>query len=180
MKYVVNAITISRMLLSVLLLFLLDNRAAAFAVFILCGLSDVADGFIARRTGTKSTVGAKLDAAADLFMFGIITICLFIWSGEELKGLLPYLAAVVAIRLANMVIAAFKYHTFAIIHTWGNKITGIMVFVTFAAFILYDNAVIFLPLSFIAILSALEETVIHITSGKLDLNRPSIFKKGRL
>jgi phosphatidylglycerophosphate synthase len=178
MKYIVNAITLSRMLLSVLLLCFLNNRPVFFIVFMLCGISDIIDGILARKTGTKSTFGARLDSFADLLLFGMITVCVIIWAGGSLKSLLPYLGAVISIRFANIAIAAFKYHSFAIIHTWGSKITGILVFVSYAIFIVLDNVNLFIPVCIIAVLSALEETILHVTSDKLDLDRPSIFKKG--
>lgn len=175
MKYVANIITTSRIILSILLVFLLDHRLIFFIVYLICGISDVIDGFIARKTNTGSTAGARLDAFADLLLFGITTVYVIIWAGENLNGLLPYLAVVILIRFANMAIAAFKYHSFVIIHTWGNKITGILVFISYAVFIIADNVKVFLPVCILAALSALEETVIHLTSSELDLNRRSIF-----
>lgn len=175
MKHVANIITISRIILSILLICLLNNRLLFLIVFIICGISDVIDGFIARKTNTGSTLGARLDSFADLLLFGITTVCIIVWAGEDLKDLLPYLAVVILIRFANMAIAALKYHSFAIIHTWGNKLTGILVFISFAVFIIADNVKVFLPVCILAALSALEETVIHLTSSELDLNRRSIF-----
>jgi phosphatidylglycerophosphate synthase len=183
MKYIANIITIVRMILSVLLICLLNNRSLFLIVFIICGISDVIDGFIARKTNTGSAVGARLDSFADLLLFGISTICIIVWAGEDLKGFLPYLAVVILIRFANIAIAAFKYHSFSTLHTWGNKITGILVFISYAVFIISDNIKVFLPVCILAALSALEETVIHMTSSELNLNRRSILNyikaKGR-
>lgn len=176
MKHVPNIITAGRMALSVMLVFLLNDRELFFAVFILCGLSDLLDGLIARRTKTGSATGARLDAAADLLMFGVVTASVIIWKGVGLEGLLPYLSAVVLIRIANMIIAAVKYRSFAIVHTWGNKITGLAVFLSYAVFILADDVRVFLPVCILAAVSALEECAIHLTSDELDLNRPGIFK----
>lgn len=176
MKYIANIITVSRMILSILLVCFLNNRLIFVTVFIVCGLTDFFDGLIARKSNTESTVGAKLDSFADLLLFGITSVCIVIWAGEDLKGLLPYLAGVILIRFANMVIAALKYHAFAILHTWGNKITGILAFISYAIFIISDNIRVFFFVCILAALSALEEMIIHMTSDRLDLNRQSIFK----
>lgn len=179
MKHVPNIITVCRMALSVLLLCFISNRTAFFIVFVICGVTDLLDGMIARRTKTESAAGARLDSAADLLMFGIMTACVLIWKGAELEGLLPYLAVAVLLRIANMAIAAFKYRSFALLHTWGNKITGASVFISYAVFVPADDVRVFLPVCILATLSALEETVIHLTTDKLDLDRPSIFKMGK-
>lgn len=176
MKHVPNIISVTRIILSVLLIFLLKDRWIFAAVFIICGFSDLLDGYIARKTKVKSTLGAKLDSIADFFMFGIITVAIVTWAGKKLTIFILYLLVVFLIRIANIIIAALKYHSFAIIHTWGNKVTGLAVFFTFVLFAFTDDMKVFPPVCILAVLSALEETLIHVTSGKLDLNRKSIFK----
>lgn len=175
MKNAANIITIARMILSILLLFLLNNRVLFFIVFLICGLSDVADGIIARKSNTGSKLGAKLDSFADLLLYGISTAFIFISAGKELRVLWLYLAMILLIRFFNMIIAARKFHTFAIIHTWGNKLTGVLVFAAYAIFIISGYIGIFVPICIIAALSALEETAIHISAKELDLDRRSIF-----
>ncbi|MBQ6866890.1 MAG: CDP-alcohol phosphatidyltransferase family protein, partial [Clostridia bacterium] len=61
-----NLITILRILASAALLFCPALSPAFFAVYIFAGVTDMLDGFVARRTGTASDFGAKLDTAADL------------------------------------------------------------------------------------------------------------------
>jgi cardiolipin synthase len=62
-----NLITLSRIALVPVLILMLKDReyAAALAVFFLAGLSDGLDGFIAKRFGLRSQLGAVLDPLAD-------------------------------------------------------------------------------------------------------------------
>ena len=62
-----NSITIARILLVPLTVWLLISQAYdwAFVVFILAGLSDGIDGYIARRMHSQSDLGAYLDPLAD-------------------------------------------------------------------------------------------------------------------
>jgi cardiolipin synthase len=62
-----NWLTIVRILLiPVLVSFLVYNRAAwAFAIFVVAGVTDTMDGYIARTRGTKTRLGAFLDPLAD-------------------------------------------------------------------------------------------------------------------
>ena len=62
-----NLITIARILLVPLIILLLisEDFGWAFLVFAVAGLSDAADGALARATNTQSEVGAYLDPLAD-------------------------------------------------------------------------------------------------------------------
>lgn len=54
-----------------------ENRLASVSVFIIAGLSDVADGYLARRLDSVSELGKLLDPLVDKFMqiVVLITIC---------------------------------------------------------------------------------------------------------
>jgi len=43
-------------------------------LYVICGLSDVLDGIIARKTNTTSNFGAKLDTIADFIFVTILLI----------------------------------------------------------------------------------------------------------
>ena len=67
LTYLPNAITLSRIaLVPVLILALKDERyALALALFVLAGVSDALDGFLAKRLHLTSRLGGILDPAAD-------------------------------------------------------------------------------------------------------------------
>ena len=62
-----NLITIARLLLVPLLVVMIGQQrwGLAFGIFLAAGLSDAADGAIARRYNLRSELGAYLDALAD-------------------------------------------------------------------------------------------------------------------
>lgn len=55
-----------------------NNLLIALGIMLLSGLSDVADGFIARRFNMVSDVGKVLDPVADKLTQGVILFCLLI------------------------------------------------------------------------------------------------------
>ena len=63
-----NLVTAFRIVFSTVLFFISIKSAAFFAVYLLCGLSDMADGFLARKLHAESTFGSRLDSFADIFL----------------------------------------------------------------------------------------------------------------
>lgn len=176
-KHLPNILSVIRMALSLSLLLFLGNRWLFFAVFMICGLTDVLDGAIARKHNVQSALGARLDSAGDFLFFIIMLDCIAIWAGRSALYLLPYVAAVVLLRFLNLAVAGIKFRVFASVHTWGNKAAGILVFISFGVYILTDAVWAFIPVCTVAGLSAIEETVILVTSKTLDLDRKSIFTR---
>jgi len=72
--YLPNLITVGRVLLVPVVIWLIiqDAHTAAFALFVLAGISDAIDGFLARRYDWRTELGAYLDPIADkLLLVGI-------------------------------------------------------------------------------------------------------------
>ena len=77
-----NLITGTRILCSIVLLFCSPFSPSFYALYLVAGLTDMIDGPVARKTGTVSELGAKLDTTAD-FLF--IAACLI-----KLLPLIPF------------------------------------------------------------------------------------------
>ncbi len=67
LSYLPNALTLSRIALAPLLILALKDQgyALALGIFLLAGLTDAADGYLAKRLNVVSRLGAILDPAAD-------------------------------------------------------------------------------------------------------------------
>ena len=88
----------------------------------------MADGYLARRLGCESKVGALLDSLADLVF--VVCCCfklipavafpkwLWIWGG-----------AIVVIKVINQISALVIYKKCVFPHTVANKVTGVLLFV---------------------------------------------------
>jgi cardiolipin synthase len=88
-----NFITLARLLGVPLIVWLLisDRFAEAAILFVLAGLSDAADGFIAKRFNATSPLGAYLDPVADKALL----VSVFVTLG--FKGILPPWLIVLAV-----------------------------------------------------------------------------------
>lgn len=140
-----------------------------YIIYLICGFSDVIDGYIARKTGTTSTLGEKLDSVADMVMVGILLVMFY----PVIKPAIPmivWIISIAVIRFASMIVAFMRYKTFASLHTYGNKITGIILF-GIPIFLLFINVDALLSVACaISSLSAIEELIIQVTSDELRVN----------
>ena len=122
-----NFITIFRILASAALLFCPALSPAFFAVYIFAGLTDMLDGFVARRTGTASDFGAKLDTAADLIF---VAVCLYkLLPILDVPGwLYGWTVLIALIKVVNIASGYVVKKRFVSLHTPMNKATGALLF----------------------------------------------------
>jgi len=110
---------------------LLCNPAGAvfWVIYGLCGISDMIDGYLARKLHAESKTGAMLDSVADICFVACCAIrlipvmqiptWLWIWAG-----------AIAAIKLVNQVLALIVCKRFCFPHTMANKLTGLLLFLS--------------------------------------------------
>ncbi|AQR94434.1 MULTISPECIES: CDP-alcohol phosphatidyltransferase family protein [Clostridium] len=176
MKAIPNFISVSRIFFSLALILVKPLSSAFYIIYIICGFSDIMDGFIARKTGTASAFGAKLDSVADMIMIGVLLFLLYQIINPKIEIIICVIL-IGTIRLIAMIVALKKYKTFASIHTYGNKITGIILFL-FPILIPYiQTTILMYVICIVASISATEELIIQLTSHELQLNKQSIFIK---
>ena len=72
-----NSMTFLRIIGSFCLLFIPACSAIFLAIYTLAGVTDVLDGWLARKTGTASAWGARLDSIADLFFYAVLFLKIF-------------------------------------------------------------------------------------------------------
>ena len=71
---VANAVTSLRLFGAIAMIFIEPLSAAFYAVYTICGLSDGIDGTIARKMGTSSEFGARLDRVSDILFYLVMFI----------------------------------------------------------------------------------------------------------
>ena len=122
-----NLITVSRMLFSFLLLLLWPRSFVFAASYLLCGATDVLDGFVARKLHTESETGAMLDSAADL-LFAVVYAVRILPLLSIPRWVWIWTAIIAVIKVAGILIASRKAQKFTIEHSFGNKLTGLLLF----------------------------------------------------
>lgn len=173
-----NLLTIARIIGSAVLLIVTPFTAVFYIIYTLTGITDVLDGFIARKTNTESELGARLDSISDLTFYSCLAIRIFPTLTEVLPDAIWYtLYTVLGIRALSYLCAYLKFGRFAAVHTYLNKLTGLMVFII--AYVITTPAAI--PYCWAAVtvagISSLEELLIHITSKKYSPERKYFFRR---
>lgn len=98
-----------------------------YIVYALCGLSDMLDGTVARKTGGVSRLGARLDSAADLLLTAVVLGRLLLVLSVP-GWLWVWVAVTAALRLLNILCGFLCQKTLVMLHTTLNKLTGLLAF----------------------------------------------------
>ena len=126
-KQIANIITLCRILGSIGLLFCPVFSDRFYVLYLFCGLTDMVDGTIARKTGAVSEFGSRLDTVADFFfvivsfvkLVPVIRIPVWIW---------VWAAVIAAVKLVNLVRGFTQTKQMPALHTIANKATGLCLF----------------------------------------------------
>ena len=132
-----NIITGIRIVLSIALLFCPVFSPAFYALYITAGVSDMVDGTIARKTGTVSDFGSKLDTTAD---FILVTVCLIkiIPALDIPVWFYIWIAVIALIKVINIISGYVMRKEFVAAHTVMNKLTGIVLFLLPLTVLIFD------------------------------------------
>ena len=122
-----NTITFFRIAAGIVLLFCPVFSPAFYVFYIVAGVSDMLDGFVARKTNTASRFGARLDTIAD---FVLVVVCLI--------KLLPvlripawlyiWIGIIALIKVINIISGFVVQKRFVTVHSVMNKATGALLF----------------------------------------------------
>lgn len=151
-----NLITSCRILLSLLLLFFPALSPGFYGLYLAAGLSDMLDGFVARRTNSASPLGAKLDSMADLVFLAVCLIKLLpvldlpVW-------LWVWVGLIALLRLVNVVSGFVRRKKLVLLHTRANKLTGALLFLLPLSLGFLNIAYTAVPLCALASFAAIQE-----------------------
>ena len=135
-----NLITLARLLMTPLAVSMIVSQrfVAAFAIFVVAGVSDAVDGFIARRFDLRTELGSYLDPLADKALLTSMYVAL-----AAIGALSPALAILVVSRdlmiLFAVLVSWLLANPVAIRPVWISKFNTAAQ-IAFAAFVLGSKA----------------------------------------
>ncbi|MGX7204275.1 CDP-alcohol phosphatidyltransferase family protein [Enterococcus pingfangensis] len=174
MKYIPNLLTLLRILASLLIVIAADQFF--FLLYFLAGITDILDGWIARKMNWTSRLGTLLDSLADLIFF-IVVATKVIFTIKLPNFLLWGIFMIALIRCLTYLIGYFRFRQFASLHSYLNKLTGLLLFLAPLILLLVPVKPFSIILLVCSALSAIEELLIVSTTKKLDKNVTTFRKK---
>ena len=154
-----NCITCIRIVLSAALLFSPAQSPVFYALYLAAGFSDMIDGAVARKTGTVSELGSRLDTIADL-VFTAVCLVKLLPVLEVPLWLLIWIAVIAVIKLLNIAVGYLKQKKFAAVHSVLNKVTGGLLF-------LFPLTLTFIDLKYSAAVVCAVATIAAVHEGYL-------------
>ena len=126
-KHLANIITGFRIPGSMLLLFFPVFSTGFYVTYLLCGLSDMIDGTIARKTNSTSKFGSQLDTIADL-LFVVVSLFKLLPAIHIPQWLWIWGGVIAVIKSSNIIWGYVSKKQFVALHTIMNKVTGLLLF----------------------------------------------------
>jgi CDP-diacylglycerol--glycerol-3-phosphate 3-phosphatidyltransferase len=120
-------------------LLLVDAMTMPFwTLYVTAGLTDILDGFLARRWGVESKFGARLDSLADFVfvlavgykLFPYLKLPATLWIMIGLIALVKIVNAISSLQSKAAKPSAYVVkHKIEFLHTKANKLTGFLLFI---------------------------------------------------
>jgi cardiolipin synthase len=163
LRHLPNALSLARLLAApVLIAFALSGHQRLFAIVLITALvSDVLDGWIARRFQLQSPFGAMLDSAADVttLIAAAVGIAAFhpqVWREHSIA-----ITAVLGGWFVVCVLALMRYRRLSSFHTYASKAAGYALGFFIAALFVFDFVPwLFYAAATLSLISTAEELVL--------------------
>ena len=183
-KQIPNILTASRIIIAIVILFIKPFSISFYIIYGYCGISDLFDGVIARAIKNESSFGSLLDTIGDIlltitgsfvtFRYMYMVDNIWIW------GMLATVLSIYVFRAIGAVVTLVRFKKFAMLHTIGNKVGMILLFLFplfYELLSLVNGAQIALyVICGICVIAAIEEIVIEIITKEFNENIKSIFQ----
>ena len=167
-KYIANIITGSRIIFCLLLLHIPLSSAWFYILYLFCGVTDMIDGAIARKTGAVSQFGARLDTVAD-FIFVLVCGVKILPLMQIPVWLWRWITIIAIVKLFNVALVFIRKKKLISIHSVLNKITGFALFLLPLTMTLAPTTYSVAAICVLATLAAMQE-VCFINKGHIISN----------
>jgi CDP-diacylglycerol--glycerol-3-phosphate 3-phosphatidyltransferase len=177
-----NLLSGLRLVLAPVLLYLAWTGAAtAFLVALSISLlSDLCDGWFARRYDQATHLGTLLDSWGDLATYAIVPLCAWWLWPELIRREAWYVGAIVCAYAFPIVLGYLKYGRLTSYHTYGAKLSAVVMGASALLLFAGGPPLPFRVSTWVLVLAELEEIAITTLLPEWRTNVPSILHARRL
>ena len=159
-----NLVTTIRILCSVALLFCAALSPWFYALYITAGVSDMVDGWVARKTNTVSEFGSKLDTVADI-LFVVVCLVKLLPVLHLPVWIYVWIGLIACIKVFNIIYSYAVRKQFLSDHSILNKVTGALLFVLPLTLSVLPLTLSVVDVKFSAVVVCLVATVAAVKEG---------------
>lgn len=153
---------------------------AFLALFVFALLTDVADGYLARRLHQESDLGARLDSWGDFALYISTPLSAWwLWPDLIIREAV-YVMVVVASFVLPILIGFLKYRRLTSYHTWGAKLSAVVMGGSTLLLFAGGPAFPFHISTGVLVLAQIEEILITVILPDWRSNVPSVVHAVRL
>lgn len=177
-----NALSALRLVLAPVLVWLAwtGQHNAFLATLSVSLLSDLTDGWFARRFGQATHLGTLLDSYGDFATYMTVPICAWWLWPDLIRREAWYAAAIVAAYVFPIVLGYLKYGRLTAYHTYGAKLSAVVVGASAMVLFAGGPPWPFRIATWVLVLAELEEIAITTILPTWRANVPSILHARRL
>jgi CDP-diacylglycerol--glycerol-3-phosphate 3-phosphatidyltransferase len=129
-------------------------------ILVISLMSDVLDGYLARKLNQTSELGAKLDSWGDVLTYASMILGLYLIWPVIFAEQAAYLFAAMMSFTVPVVLALRKFGAYPSYHTWGAKAAAVLIAPAYYVLILYAADDFFRLVIMFHVLVAVEEMMI--------------------
>jgi phosphatidylglycerophosphate synthase len=173
-----NVLSASRIVfLPLLYVFALGKMELAFVIaYALIGITDLFDGYAARRLNQCSELGKVLDSWADLAYYASSAFFMARLHMDYLRPNMVFLWLFFGLLALSLVVSAIRCGKPIFMHTWVAKTAAAMVYVGVILSTFVDTTVFVAVILAVYSLAFIEAILIFLIHGDVDPDSPSIFR----
>ena len=166
-KQIPNILTTLRIMCSLGILFGRPLSVMFIALYIMAGVSDMLDGYTARKFQAASFFGERYDSAADVLFIGICLFKILPVLGLKIWHMI-WIGLIVIVKGSNVMFSYLYHRKKRFLHSTANRITGFMLFLS-PLLIVWIKAECVIPLlCAVATFAAVQEGH-YIRTGKMEV-----------
>lgn len=177
--YVVNLLTLYRLIAVPVLLFLIFNHR--FELFkwllVISFLTDAVDGYLARKFNAISKLGATLDSIADDLTIGVAIVGVIISNRAFIKQEMVLIIIMSVMYVAEIVLSLMRYGKISGFHIYTAKVAAVLqgVFILLFFFLPQPVYILFYFTAVLTIIDLMEEITLVFLLPKWRANVKGIY-----
>jgi cardiolipin synthase (CMP-forming) len=177
--YIVNAITIYRLIAApILLLLILNHQFEIFKwLLIISFFTDAVDGYLARKFKVISKLGSSLDSIADDLTTAVAIVGIIEFRPGFLKDEIILISILFTLYMLQIILALIRYRKISSFHTYTAKIAAVFqgVFLILFFFLAKTIYTLFYITAIITIIDLAEEIILVLVLPQWEANVKGLY-----